>query len=163
MNDRPTVFPESAILALKAATRRAAECAGGVTYVSQFTTANTGLLSRYGSASETLTAPLGVAIVLDAKSGLTVPPILQQYAALFGFDLVPSERAEPSVEHFARHLGDVATASGALVREIGEAVADGHVDHVERRRIHEAAEALAQEVAEVAADTDPDRIVPRRG
>lgn len=160
MNGQARLFPESVYLALKAAVRRACECAGGVTYLAERTRAASSLLSRYGSPSETMHMPVDMAIDADRLAG--EPIILRAYAKALGFEIVPAESAEPGAEHMARHLGDVAKASGALVAEIGDAVADGKIDHHERRRIHEAAEALAHEVAEVAADTDPHRIVPRR-
>ncbi len=115
MNDRPT--SDALRIALKSATRRAVEAAGGPNAVSQKTRVSAGRISDYCNESHPSFAPLDICADVDVIAG---EPIIRnawnEYCEAF--------QKKPQ-EQIQEHITDITISTGKLFQTAGEAMADG--------------------------------------
>jgi len=121
-------------LALKAATRRAVDMAGGSESFQYVTRVGQGQLSKYGLTGEDHQSsfmPIDIALEADLEAGS--PVIIEKLAALMGYRLVRDDTAQ---EAKSLALADVARLSarvGAFAETAVDALDDGHVSAGEER------------------------------
>lgn len=135
-------------LALKAATRRAIDMAGGSDALQHMTRVKQAALAKYGSAGEDCAdkyMPVDVAVEADMEAGS--PIITAKMAKLLGFRLVPIEAEANAVLPVTLKDGLlIASEMADVVKVISAALEDGVVDSAERaaivREIDEAVKAL---------------------
>lgn len=122
--------------ALKAATRRALDMAGGPESFQHATRVRQGQLSKYAAPSEEHAdsfMPLDIALEADLEAG--TPIIAEQLARMQGYRLVRIED-EPVGEKLShRDLSALHLEFSDVVRVAHDALEDGHADEAERRRI----------------------------
>lgn len=125
-------------LALKAATRRAVDMAGGGDAFQHVTRIRAAQLSKCGSANEENVAtflPVDVAVEADKEAGS--PIILSAMAEVLGYQIVPialaaSVGVKPISERDALR---VARQAADVVNAMVKAIEDGQVDSAEEREI----------------------------
>lgn len=148
------IISEREGLALKAATRRAVEMAGGSDSFSLVTRVGQGQLSKYGLTTEEHAAsfmPIDIALEADKEAG--APVIVERMAALLGYRLVKADGEAP---RDGLALADVARLSarvGTLCETTADALADGHVSPGEERDIQREIFKIKAQIAKIEAKT----------
>ncbi|MDI6834863.1 MAG: hypothetical protein QMD99_03995 [Rhizobiaceae bacterium] len=135
--------------ALKAATRRSIDMAGGPEAFQHVTRVRQGSLSKYGLPGEEHEAsfiPIDIALEADLEAGS--PIITAELARLLGYRLVPAE-AEPRAPGLThRDVSRLSLEFDDVRRAAAEALEDDHVDHGERRAIRRQVDELKRALAE---------------
>ncbi len=122
--------------ALKAATRRALDMAGGPESFQHTTRVRQGQLSKYAAPSDEHAdsfMPLDIALEADLEAG--APIIVEQLARMQGYRLVRIEQEPDGQELSHRDLSALHIEFADVVRVAHDALEDGHTDAGERRRI----------------------------
>src|SRR5262249_27733332 len=86
-------------------------------------------LSRYGSPTESLFAPIDVVADLEAEK--REPGVTRVLADLLGYDLVARESRPLNHTHVAAKLGAFASETTEVIKTIGDAVADNRITDAE--------------------------------
>ncbi len=129
---------------LKGATEASFKLGGGLTSFALLARVGVSTLSKYASVSEEFrdnVIPVDIAVEADRRAGS--PIIISEAARQLGFDLVPAsgaETAKPVTEADAHRVLYEATD---VSRAILDAMGDGKIDALERKKIaQEAREAI---------------------
>lgn len=123
---------------LKSATDGAYELAGGISRIIDFTRVGTAQLSKYASFNVEYREsfiPVDVAIEVDRRA--KTPTIVKEMAALLGYELVPMQgQFDPAIGGLTEMDAHKVVSGGLdLARTILDALLDGHIDPLERKRI----------------------------
>jgi hypothetical protein len=142
--------------AVKAATRRAIQLAGGPHAAEDYIRANcpsrqgmdAARLSRYGNPNEPEFAPIDICFLLDQAAGS--PEIVRALACLEAHDLVARESVAAQLAKDVTALaGDIAKDSGELISTAIEASGDGVVSINEAKAIDQRAADLQDKVVDI--------------
>ena len=140
-------LPRHDYLAIKAATRRLIETAGGQNAAAAATRVGHTSLSRYGHPDAPADfAPVDVIADLEAECG--VPIVTRELASLAGFALTPVS-AKQLDSHTA--IAGIARESGELLGALAEALRDQHISPVEAAMLTEKLDSLEALVASMKA------------
>ena len=134
--------------ALKAATRRALDMAGGPESFQHATRVRQGQLSKYASPAEDHAEsfmPLDIALEADLEAG--TPIITEQLARMQGYRLVKAEEEPVGDKLSHRDLSALHAEFSDVVRVTHDALEDGHADASERRRISRELSELKKAIA----------------
>lgn len=135
-------------IAIKAATRRAIQLAGGPVAVAKAVRVDQGRLSCYGNPNHPLFVPLDVAHEIDKLAGDNI--ILRALAELIGFDIAPRSSVDEQVSRDMTALaGSIARESGELIESAIEAASDGKMTPAEARRIHDEADDVGEKIVQI--------------
>jgi hypothetical protein len=125
--------------ALKAATRRACQMAGGVDAFAQATRVNQPALSGYGSPSEPEKfMPLDIVLDCDREAG--APVIVAELARLLGYRLVLADGGADATDVTMADLATISMDAARVQTEVAGALEDGRVSAAEAARIDAAIE-----------------------
>lgn len=132
------ILPQSAYLALKAASRVLSKSLGGLEGAATCTNVAYQTLGRYQNVNDAAFMPIDVVADLETEAG--APVVTRILAGLTGHVLV----RRPDVTgpgDWTRHLGAVAKECGDAISRLSEALADdGMVTADESKRLHLRAE-----------------------
>lgn len=139
MNARPT--GNALRIAIKAATRRAVQMAGGPNAVSEHTRVAAGRISDYCNPAHSSFVPLDVAADIDALAGS--PVILMAWNDCY------TAFKKSDEQKFQEHVADVVTDVGDLMRVAGAGMADGKITPREALDTMRVAVAAKDEITEL--------------
>lgn len=116
--------PRSSYNALKAATRRLVEMAGGLEPASCVTRVRKTQLSDYGNphAAESF---MPVDVIFDIEASLGEPVITRELARLQGHVLIAIPGADEGDGVFYRHLSEIGKECGEAISRVSEALQNG--------------------------------------
>lgn len=161
--------PRSAYNALKAATRRLTEMAGGLEPASCVTRVRKSQLGDYGNP-HTTESFMPVDVLLDIEASLGEPVLTRELARLQGHVLIAIPQANASDDVFYRHLGEMGKECGEAIAKVSEALLNGgtiydwEIEKLNLRgEIREAIEALTRMDHALAQVQTNGKKAPKRG
>jgi len=137
---------------IKAATRRLADLAGGVSSAEHVTRVKAPALSKFGSPSDPQFMPADV--ILDLEADIGSPVLTAALAGMQGYQLVSTAgRIHKAGTH---ELGlpcvaAILTNASAMANELNEGLADGKIDAIEAAQISAIAEEAIRHLRHVQA------------
>jgi hypothetical protein len=124
--------------ALKLASKRLGQAAGGVEAAANYCRVGKSLLSEYGSRNNETFMPIDVVADLEAVTHGTAgwPLVTRMLAAEAGCALVELPKpTAPDANWFAQ-LGKLCSETGDVINRLGEALADGNVCAADVRKLN---------------------------
>lgn len=138
---------DSERIALKAATRRVVELAGGPNLASSSTRVAASQLSLYGNVNDAQFVPLDVVVDLDRLAGDNV--LLRTLAAMAGFELIARASSQDDSSCITSSAGDLAQEAGQLVSDVITAARDKTITPAEATAISGKALQIEETINEI--------------